>query len=87
MKLEIISVFPVTNTHSWVGIGHEVNEVDPDDCVVVVGQLLQQLNIKSNGSVICGHCTCMARQGETVSVILYLLETQFGYESRCLVHH
>ncbi len=84
MNLEIKSVFPVTNTHSWVGIGHEVNEVDTDDCVVVVGQLLQQLNIKSNGSVICGH---MAGQGETVSVILYLLETQFGYESRCLVHH
>lgn len=35
--------------------------------------------VKSNGSVICGHCTCMAGQGETcsrVGAILLWVETQ-----------
>ena len=34
--------------------------------------------LQSNGSVVCGHCTCMAGQGETcshVGSILYWLET------------
>ena len=34
--------------------------------------------IKSSGSVVCGHCTCMAGQGDTyshVGAVLYWLET------------
>ena len=35
--------------------------------------------IKSSGSVVCGHCTCMAGQGETcshVGAVLYWVETR-----------
>ena len=35
--------------------------------------------IKSSGSVVCGHCTCMAGQGDTyshVGAVLYWLETR-----------
>ena len=60
------------------------------DCVLVVGKVRHSYSssqtplkpwviIKSTGSVICGHCTCMAGQGETCSHIgamLYWLETQ-----------
>ena len=60
------------------------------DCTLMIGKVRHSYSsshtplklwvlVKSNGSVNCGHCTCMAGQGETcsrVGAILYWVETQ-----------
>ena len=63
---------------------------DAFDCILIMGKVRHSYSsstaplkpwalLKLNGSVICGHCTCMAGQGETcshVGAILYWLETR-----------
>ena len=75
-------------TAGWV-IDVKWKKLYDADSILVIGKVRHSYSskeplkpwvlIKSNGSVVCGHCTCMAGQGETcshVGAVLYWVEAQ-----------